>query len=159
VIDASGPGAAAGVFARESEFLEAWVQVGLAGGKVISVSFPDAPDEGHGPDHPMLDRIDRYLAGVDPVSFDDVDVALTEGGERRRILETLRDVPYGETVGVGQLARMTPNLADDDDGIRTVRTVLADNPAPLLIPDHRVRDGPSSAPPAVVQRLQSVEGI
>ncbi len=149
----------AGVFARESAFLDAWVQIGLAGGKVISVSFPDHPDDGYGTDHPILERVDRYLDGVDPVSFDDVDVALTEGGERRRILETLRTVPYGESVGVGGLARMTPNLADDDEGHRTVRTVLADNPAPLLIPDHRVRDGPSGAPPGVVQKLASIEGL
>lgn len=157
--DAPGTGDAAGVFARESEYLDAWVQVGLAGGKVISVSFPDQPEDEYGTDHPLLDRIDRYLAGADPVSFDDVDVALTEGGERRRILEALRDVPYGEALSCDQLARMTPSLADDEDGIRTVRTALTNNPAPLLIPDHRVRDGPSSAPPVVVQRFQSIENV
>ncbi|PSP51631.1 cysteine methyltransferase, partial [Halobacteriales archaeon QH_3_68_24] len=27
------------------------------------------------------------------------------------------------------------------------------------IPDHRVRDAPSSAPPAVEQRLRSLEGL
>jgi methylated-DNA-[protein]-cysteine S-methyltransferase len=156
--DTTAPGSA-GVYARESPFLDAWVQIGTAGGKVISVSFPDRPEEDHETDHPLLDRIERYLDGVDPVTFEDVDVALTAGGDGRAVLETLQAVPYGEDVGVGQLARMTGGLADDDEGVRTVRQALADNPAPLLIPDHRVRDGPSAAPPGVVQRLRSVEGL
>ena len=40
-----------------------------------------------------------------------------------------------------------------------VREALAANPVPLLIPDHRVRDGPSGAPPEVEQRLRSLEGL
>jgi len=148
-----------GVHARESPFLEAWVQIGTAGGKVISVSFPDQPEDGHETDHPLLDRIERYLDGVDPVTFEDVDVGLTAGGDQRRVLETLQNVPYGEDVGCGQLARMTGGLSDDDEDLRTVREALAENPAPLVIPDHRVRDGPSAAPPRIVQRLRSVEGL
>lgn len=149
----------AGVYARESPFLESWVQLGTAGGKVISVSFPDHPEDDHETDHPLLDRIERYLDGVDPVTFEDVDVGLTAGGDQRGVLETLQNVPYGEDVGCGQLARMTGGLSDDDEGLRTVREALAANPAPLVIPDHRVRDGPSAAPPRVVQRLRSVEGL
>jgi methylated-DNA-[protein]-cysteine S-methyltransferase len=40
-----------------------------------------------------------------------------------------------------------------------VREALAANPVPLLIPDHRVRDGPSGAPPPVEQKLRAVEGL
>lgn len=149
----------AGVFARESEYLDAWVQIGVAGGKVISVTFPDSPEEGYEEEHQLLDRIERYLEGVDAVSFADVDVGLTEGGDRRAVLEALREVPYGEEASCGQLARMTPGLADDDEGVDVVRRALAANPVPLVIPDHRVRDGPSGAPPGIVQRLRSVEGL
>jgi methylated-DNA-[protein]-cysteine S-methyltransferase len=149
----------AGLYARESPLLDAWVQVGLAGGKVISVSFPDRPEEGYAGEHPLLDRIERYLDGVDAVTFEEVDVALTAGGDRRAVLEAVRELPYGEAASVGQIARMTAGLADDDAGVEAVRRALADNPVPLLIPSHRVRDGPGAAPPAVVRRLRSVEGL
>jgi len=55
---------------------------------------------------------------------------------------------------------MTEGLgADDQDDQQQVREALAANPVPLLIPDHRVRDGPSGAPPAVEQKLRVVEGL
>ena len=74
----------AGIFARESAYLGRYVQVGVASGRVISVSFPEAPD---------------------------------------------------------------PDAPENHD------------PAPLLIADHRVRDGPSAAPPEIEQRLRSLEGL
>jgi methylated-DNA-[protein]-cysteine S-methyltransferase len=48
---------------------------------------------------------------------------------------------------------------EDDEDLRLLRTALAENPAPLLIPDHRVRDGPSGAPASVEQRLRSLEQL
>jgi methylated-DNA-[protein]-cysteine S-methyltransferase len=55
---------------------------------------------------------------------------------------------------------MTADLDPEDDGdLTTLRTALANNPAPLVIPDHRVRDGPSAAPPPVEQKLRSLEGL
>jgi methylated-DNA-[protein]-cysteine S-methyltransferase len=150
----------AGIFARESDYLDRYVQVGTAGGKVISVSFPEVPDEDAGDEHPVLDRIERYLAGVDRVAFDEVDVALTLPTDQGGVLKALRDVPYGEQVSCGELAAMVPGLdPDDDETTQTVRTALANNPIPLVVPDHRVRDGPSAAPPEVEQRLRSVEGL
>jgi methylated-DNA-[protein]-cysteine S-methyltransferase len=47
----------------------------------------------------------------------------------------------------------------DDEDLNLVRTALDENPAPLLIPDHRVRDGPSAAPAPVEQKLRSLEGL
>jgi methylated-DNA-[protein]-cysteine S-methyltransferase len=73
------------------------------------------------------------------------------------VLEALRQVPYGEDVSVERLARMAAGVDPDDE--TTVRTALAENPVPLVVGDHRVRDGPSAAPPAVEQRLRSVEGL
>lgn len=144
-----------GVFTREFERLERAIEVGIASGNVISVSFPaEAGDTGG--DHPLLDRIEAYLGGESD-HFDDVEVALTVPTDHRRVLEATRNVPYGETVSVDRVIRMA-GLDPDDDGDRgTARTALAENPVPLLIPDHRVRDAPGGAPADVAERLRAVE--
>jgi methylated-DNA-[protein]-cysteine S-methyltransferase len=146
-----------GIYAWESEFLDRWVQIGVAAGKVISVSFPENPDPDGQPEHPVLERIERYLEGFEE-DFSDVDVGLTVPTDQRKVLEQVRKIPYGEQVSVAQLARMTPGI-DPEEDLQTVRTALDENPAPIVIPDHRVRDGPSAAPPKIEQRLRSVEGL
>jgi methylated-DNA-[protein]-cysteine S-methyltransferase len=151
--------ATAGIYAREAPYLDRFVQIGVASGRVISLSFPTDPPPDADEAHDVLDRIDAYLDG-EAVSFRETEVALTMATEQRDILERLRSVPYGEGVTVEGLARMTPGLdpdSDDDRGV--VRTALAENPVPLLVPDHRVRDGPSTAPPPVEQKLRSIEGL
>jgi len=149
----------AGIYARESPLLDRYVQFGVAQGRVISVSFPETPEGNAQSDHALLDRIDAYLAGSEE-SFTDVEVALTVPTDQRRVLETVRGIPYGTQVGVEKVAGMTAGLdPGESDDKRLVRTALAENPAPLLIPDHRMRDGPSAAPPAVEQQLRSVEGL
>lgn len=148
----------AGIFARESAYLDRYVQFGEAQGRVISVSFPREPPDDAGDDHPLLDRIEAYLEGATE-DFDDVTVALTVPTDQRKVLEAVREIPYGENADCGQLARMAGLDPDDSDDVRLVRTALAENPAPLLIPDHRVRDGPSGAPAEVEQRLRSLEQL
>ncbi|MFB6074860.1 MAG: methylated-DNA--[protein]-cysteine S-methyltransferase [Haloarculaceae archaeon] len=149
----------AGIYARAIPYLERYVQFGQAGEKVIRLSFPDAPDPEAGEDHPLLDRIEAYCDG-DREEFRDVEVGLTVPTDQRAVLEAVREIPYGEQASVEQVARMSAGLdATDDDALVTVRAALADNPVPLVIPDHRVRDGPSAAPPAVEQRLRSIEGL
>jgi len=152
-------GDAAGIRARESNALDRYVQIGVAGERVLAVSFPDEPDDQTGSDHPLLDRIEAYLGG-ERDDFADVTVALTVPTDRRSVLETLREVPYGEDISVEQLTRMTPGLDPEEASDReTVRTALRENPAPLLLADHRVRDGPSSAPSDVVDQLRRIEGL
>jgi len=148
-----------GVFAVESAYLDCAVQVGVASGRVIRVTFPDAPDPGAGDDHPLLDRIGAYLDGVHE-DFSDVEIALTVPTDQRAVLEALRKVSYGEQVSVDALARAAAGIDhDDEDDIATVRRALAGNPVPLVVPDHRVRDGPSGAPPRVEQRLRDIEEL
>ena len=151
--------ATAGIHARESEYLGRFVQLGVAGGKVVSVSFPAAADEDASPEHALLDRVFRYLEGASD-DFRDVEVGLTVPTDQRAVLEALRGIGYGEQVAVEKLTAMTAGLdpADEDDR-ELVRRALADNPVPLVLPDHRVRDGPSGAPPEVEQRLRSLEGL
>jgi methylated-DNA-[protein]-cysteine S-methyltransferase len=149
----------AGIYARSVPGLDRAVQIGVAGGRVISVSFPHDPAPDAGSDHPLLDRVEGYFAG-DAETFGDVTVALTVPTDRRAVLEALREVPYGETVSVEALARMTPRLDADDGGDgETARAALAENPAPLLVPDHRVTDGTSVAPADVAARLKQIEEI
>ena len=148
-----------GIFARESSYLERFVQIGVAGGRVISLSFPETPDPDATEEHELLDRIFAYLEGVED-DFADVEVALTTPTDQRQVLEATRKIPYGEQVNTETLARMAGVFdPDEDDDLNTVRIALDENPVPLLIPDHRVRDGPSAAPPAVEQRLRSLEGL
>lgn len=150
----------AGIYAVESPYLERFVQVGIASGRVISVSFPQQPADDADDDHPVLDRVLEYLDGVNPVEFSDVEVALTVPTHQRAVLERVRSVEYGTQIDVAGLAGVTPDLdANDEDDLIVVRTALDENPTPLLIPDHRVRDGPSAAPPPVEQKLRSLEGL
>jgi methylated-DNA-[protein]-cysteine S-methyltransferase len=143
-----------GVYARESAYLNRWVAVGVASGRAIKVTFPDDADPG---DHALLDRIFDYLDGIVRDDFDDAPIALTVPTDHRAVLERLRSVPYGTAITVDELARSTPGVDDDDR--RTVQETLDRNPLPILLPDHRVRDGPSAAPPAVETKLQSLEGL
>jgi methylated-DNA-[protein]-cysteine S-methyltransferase len=148
-----------GIFARRSDYLGTHVQLGVASERVISVSFPEEPDAEAGTEHPLLDRAFAYLEGVED-DFRDVVVALTLPTDRRAVLEACREIPYGEQVTVETLVGMTADLNPEEESDRDLaRTALAENPAPLLVPDHRVRDGPSAAPPEVEQRLRSLEGL
>jgi methylated-DNA-[protein]-cysteine S-methyltransferase len=156
--EGSGINFETGIYARESPYLERYVQFGLASEQLINVSFPENPDEGHEADHPLLDRVFAYLEGKQD-DFADVDVALTVPTDQRTVLEALRGVPYGEDLSVERLARIAGLDDDDEDDLQTVRVALDQNPVPLIIGDHRVRDGPSSAPPRVEQRLRSLEGL
>lgn len=149
----------AGIYARESDYLNRCVQIGVASSLVLSVSFPGSLAADAETDHALLDRIFEYLE-ADRDEFTDVEVALTVPTDQRAVLEAVREIPYGKQVSVERLAAMTPGFDSEDDGDRDrVRSALAENPVPLLIPDHRVRDGPSGAPPKVEQKLRSLEGL
>ena len=145
-----------GVFAREFESLGRAVEIGVAGGSVISVSFPEAVESDADPDHPLLDRIDAYLGGESD-HFDDVEIALTVPTDHRQVLEATRNVPHGETVSLDRILRMAGLDPDDDADRETARTALAQNPIPVFVPDHRVRDAPGGSPGAIAERLRTVE--
>ncbi|MFW5974267.1 MAG: methylated-DNA--[protein]-cysteine S-methyltransferase, partial [Natrialbaceae archaeon] len=134
----------AGIYARESTFLDRYVQIGVAQGRVLSVDFPTEPDAGAGTEHELLDRIEAYLGGESD-DFSDVTVALTLPTAKGEVLEKVREIPYGDSGTVEQVTMMVPGRSPDDESdLAAVREGLAANPAPILIPDHRVRDAPSA---------------
>jgi len=148
----------AGIYAREAPLLDRWIQIGVAGQKVISLSVPDTPED-HENDHQVLDLLDSYLEG-EAINFGDVDVGLTVPTDRRNVLEAVRQVPHGQNATVEQIARMVPGMEEgNEDDAATVRAALADNPVPIVIPDHRIRDGPSALPPDVERTLRSLESL
>lgn len=150
----------AGIYARKAPFLERYAQLGIASGRVVHVSFPEEPDDEAETEHELLDRVEEYLDGVTEDDFDDVEIGLTVPTDQRSVLETVRSIQYGDSVTVEQVATMTGSLdPEESEDLTLVREALANNPVPIFIPDHRVDNGPSGAPPAVEQRLRSVEGM
>jgi methylated-DNA-[protein]-cysteine S-methyltransferase len=145
----------AGIYARESEFLERYVQIGVAQGRLISLSFPHEADAGAGSEHDLLDRIEAYLDGTED-DFFDVAVALTLPTDRRDVLEGLRKVPYGERISIPRLARLAGLDDEDESDVELVESALRENSVPLVIPDHRV-EGPGATPDEVARRLRALE--
>lgn len=148
-----GPATDAGIFARSFDGLV--VELGIASGRVVGVSFPDDVADDADTDHPLLDRIEAYLAGEED-HFDDVEVALTVPTAHRSVLEAVRNVPYGETISVQRLARLAGLDDEDDDDLETVEAALRDNPVPLFVPEHRI-EGPGATPSDVARQLRAVE--
>lgn len=149
---------AAGVFAREFERLGRAVQLGVASGRLIKVSFPAEAPADADPDHELLDRIGEYLDGAEE-DFADVTVALTVPTETRRVLEACRQVPYGEEASVSQVARMAALDPNEPDDVARTKDALRENPVPLAVPDHRVQGGPYATPGDVRDAFRAVEGI
>lgn len=147
-----------GIYARESAAIDRVVQVGVVSGKLISVSFPEAVPDDAEPENAYLDAVLDAIDGAD-VDLGEIPIGLTVPTDQRAVLEAVRNVPRSETVDVGLLVRMAGLDPEDDDSKRVVREALAANPVPVVVPDHRVRDGPSAAPDVVVDALRSAEGL
>ncbi|ELZ86682.1 methylated-DNA--protein-cysteine methyltransferase [Haloferax elongans ATCC BAA-1513] len=148
----------AGIYARESSALDRAVQIGVVSNKLISVSFPETVPDDAESDHEYLDSILAALDGEE-ANLSEVPIGLTVPTDQRSVLEALRNVPRGDTIDSSLLVRMAGLDPEDDESARTVRTALVGNPVPVVVPDHRVTDGPSAAPESVVRVLQRAEGI
>ena len=144
-----------GLYARRFPALDCAVQLGIAGDTVVGVSVPVDPPEDAAADHPLLDRIEAYLGG-EADDFADVDVGLTVPTDQRRVLESVRAIPYGRTLSVDRIARMSGLDDDSEDDLATVEGALRENPVPLFVPDHRV-EGPGATPDAVARQLRRLE--
>lgn len=84
--------------------------------------------------HPLAQRLERYFAG-DPVSFDDVTLALEELPPfHRELAKALRQVPRATVVSYGELAA----LAGRPRAARAAGTFCASNRFGIILPCHRV---------------------
>jgi methylated-DNA-[protein]-cysteine S-methyltransferase len=144
----------AGIYARQVPGLDRVVQFGVAQGRVVGVDFPDAVPADADSDHPLFERLEEYLGGG--ADLTDVTVALTVPTDRRAVLEAVRELPAGETVGLARLVRLAGLDPDDESDRRTTETTLRENPVPILVPDHRV-EAPGATPDDVVRALRTVE--
>ncbi|MEF8801775.1 MAG: MGMT family protein [Halolamina sp.] len=146
----------AGIYARESETLGRVVQLAVASGQVLDVSFPvEAPVDAE-PEQPLLDRIFAYLDGAED-EFADVETAITVPTAQRTVLDAVTQIPYGETGTSRQVAHMANLDPDDEEDAETVRTALRNNPVPILVPDHRVTDASGATPDDVATTLRTIE--
>lgn len=148
-----------GIFAREIDRLDAVVQIGVANGRVISLSVPGTPEPNTEPNHDVLDWIESYLAG-EQTDVTEIEIGLTVPTDQRRVLETVRQIPYGESIDRRRLVARSPGLdpASESD-LDTASTALAENPIPLFVPTHRVRNGSRGTPELLAAALRRVEGL
>lgn len=97
-------------------------------------------EEGNiGPERPdllaqVLALLDRYYRG-EPVDFSSVSLDMEDRPPfYRKIWQTLRGIPRGETITYGELA----TLAGYPRAARAVGQAMAANPYPPIVPCHRV---------------------
>jgi methylated-DNA-[protein]-cysteine S-methyltransferase len=101
---------------------------------LVGHELPRAAAIGGGGKDQLGERFAAYFAG-EPSSFDDVELDLDDWTPfQRRLVESLRAVPYGETVTYGELAA----LAGSPGAHRAAGTFCAGNRFPLVVPCHRV---------------------
>jgi methylated-DNA-[protein]-cysteine S-methyltransferase len=82
----------------------------------------------------FADRLRAYFEGQ-PDDFRDVPIALTANTAfQRKVLNTCRRIPYGQTWTYAELAR----AAGSPRACRAVGNIMARNQLPLIIPCHRV---------------------
>lgn len=148
----------AGVFASRSSYLDRWVQLGVAGGKVINVAVPTAHD-GEADEHPVLDRLLAYLDDGSREGLEDVEIGLTVPTIHRHVFETVREIPHGTAWTAGEVVDRTAVLTPEDDGETVVREALGGNPVPVLVPGHRVDGMHGAVPRDVRDALRRREGI
>lgn len=152
-----------GVFAARSDFLDRWIQVGVVSGNVINVAFPTSrPTEAEveaKAGHPVLERLLAYLDEGTRDDFADVEIALTGPTAYRPVYDAVRTIPYGSETTTVELASTIAQLAPEDDPEHVVTNALRANPVPVLVPDHRVTDGPGGLDPDIRDRLRTREGL
>ena len=145
-----------GIYAQRFDDLDTVVQLGVASGQVIDVSFPETVPDDAATDHEVFTLIGDYLDG-DRLALTDVEIALTVPTDHRQVLEALQNVSAGNTVTVSRLARLAGMDEDSEEDAATVRDALQANPVPLLIPDHRVHDAQGATPSDVAATLRDLE--
>jgi methylated-DNA-[protein]-cysteine S-methyltransferase len=108
-------------------------ELGLDRGLVAWHELPLRDGSGSG-SHPLADRFRNYFAG-EPDVFSDVELELAWCTPfQRRVVDTIRSIPYGETATYGEVAA----LAGHPNAQRAVGSVCAANRFAVVVPCHRV---------------------
>ena len=117
-----------------SSELELYVDLALRGDRVTNLRLlRSVPRGAERSGHPLLRRVLRHLrTGREDLT--DVAVDLRVSPFEREVLEEVRRIPPGETRSYGEIARRIGRPGAS----RAVGNAVAHNPAPLVIPCHRV---------------------
>jgi methylated-DNA-[protein]-cysteine S-methyltransferase len=91
-----------------------------------------------GPVREAIRQLREYFAGK-RVAFD-LPLAPTGTGFQRSVWRQLQEIPYGQTISYGELARRVGN----PKAARAVGSANGANPLPIVIPCHRVIAGDGS---------------
>jgi methylated-DNA-[protein]-cysteine S-methyltransferase len=110
------------------------------GGRLLGVRFPGEgqwmaaelrqPDEFAN----VTRQLDEYFAGQRR-EFD-IAVELEGSDFQRAVWAQLREIPFGETVSYGELAKRLG--LEEPQAARDVGTVVGQTPTPIVVPCHRV---------------------
>ncbi|HEU4480833.1 MAG TPA: methylated-DNA--[protein]-cysteine S-methyltransferase [Actinomycetota bacterium] len=79
-----------------------------------------------------IEQLDAYWSGS--LRTFEIPFALTGTPFQERVWRALADIPYGETISYGELARRV----DSPRAVRAVGRANGSNPLPLILPCHRV---------------------
>ncbi len=81
--------------------------------------------------------LERYFAGENP---DAAELALAPRGSdfQHRVWEILRNIPYGETITYGKIAKMLEQDSGRKVSAQAVGGAVGRNPISIIIPCHRV---------------------
>lgn len=103
-------------------------------GAVVELTFGARPDVGD--DARLIGEAGRQLAAYFADDLRRFDLPLAPAGTpfQRRVWQELGSIPYGETIGYGELARRLGTLG----AVRAVGRANGANPISILIPCHRV---------------------
>ena len=145
-----------GIYAHRFDALDTVIQLGIASGQVIDISFPESVPDDAETDHEVFESIEAYLDG-DRLALTEVEIALTVPTDQRQVLDALQNVSAGNTVTVERLTKLAGLDPESETDHETVRTALRENPIPLVIPDHRVRDAEGATPATVAETLRRQE--
>lgn len=122
------------LYARFSAELDLYIQMAIRDDKIYRVTFGRGRPKGaRRGTHPYLRRIlDHVASGSD--GLEDIPVELEVGPFTRRVLEEVRRIPSGVTRTYGEIAQRL----GDPRAARAVGNALAENPALVVVPCHRV---------------------
>jgi methylated-DNA-[protein]-cysteine S-methyltransferase len=120
--------------------VEGWGEgeIWLDDGRVVNHELPRASRSSGSPQansrNGLIEKLGAYFAG-ERISFADVELDFSWASPfQLAVAETLRAIPYGETVTYGELAA----LAGHPNAQRAAGSFCAGNRFPLFVPCHRV---------------------